>query len=134
MSTFYLLLIPELLGLGIALYLVWSRKRNEKPVCVIGGKCNVVLESKYNKLFGLHNDVGGALYYLATLAFTVLLRYDIGPPDLLLAGLKTAAIVGAMMAAVLMVIQWKVLKAWCFWCVTSNINTGILALIILTVI
>lgn len=132
MSPFILLLSLAILGAAIAAYLIWKRKKKEHPVCIIGEDCNVVLESKYNKLFVVHNDVMGLLYYFAMIAIVIMLRYDIEilSPDLLYFGLKAFAAVGAMMGVLLMFLQWKVLKSWCFWCIISNLNTWIIALVV----
>ena len=134
MSPFILLLILDLIGLSIAIYLVWKRKRDESPVCIIGEECHAVLGSKYNKIFGIHNDVLGVFFYLGMFGMVTLLKYDIGPVILLLQGLKLMVGGGAVMAAIFMFLQWKVIKKWCFWCITSNINTWIIAYIVFNAI
>lgn len=134
MTTYYLLLILELVGLLIAVYLFWERKRKKSPVCIIGQDCDRVLGSEYSTLFGIHNDVMGMLFYLGMLTLVILLRFELGPVDLLLTALKVMAGGGAVMAIVLMFIQWKVLKKWCFWCIISNVNTWIIAYIVFNAI
>ncbi len=131
MKTYALILALEVAGALIALYLINKRKKSEKVVCVIGGKCGTVLESKYNRLFGVvHNDIMGLLYYLAMIASLNLIMYEVGPMEILLPAIKAMAALGAGMGVLFMFIQWRVLKAWCFWCILSNINTWIIAALI----
>ena len=130
MSYFFTLLLLTHFGLVIAAYLIWTREHNIKPACVIGKDCQKVLQSKYNKLFFINNDLAGAFFYITMIGLIILLRYDIGPVDLMLSALKLLAAIGAITSGAFLVIQWKVLKAWCFWCTVSNINTWIIAYII----
>lgn len=131
MLTYAILLGLEVLGALIALYLIVKRKKEKQPFCVIGKKCNTVLESKYNSIFWIHNDVMGLLYYLAMIGLLLLLAYGIGPLDWWILAQKAFALIGAFMGVILMYIQWQELKAWCFWCIVSNVNTWIIAAIII---
>lgn len=130
MPIYYLLLLLQLFGLGTALYLAILRTRKELPHCVIGKGCGVVLSSKYNHIFGVGNDIMGALYYGAMIVLGFLLKFDLGPSFLWIPLLKLTAISGVVMACLLLFVQWKVLESWCFWCVTADINAILIALII----
>jgi uncharacterized membrane protein len=119
MTAFALLFTLAAIGISEAVYLIRTRKAAEQPVCLIGGQCAVVLTSKYNKLFGFHNDVAGLLFYIAALVLTALLVLEMGP-ERLLVQLFSLMLAGASFLSVLLVyIQWRVLKAWCFWCLMS---------------
>lgn len=131
MTLYSLLLLLELFGLSIAIYLIWSRKRNEEVICVIGKGCKQVLESKYNKIFGPHNDIMGALYYSSMIVLGLFLRYDLPLEGLWLWILQAMAITGIAMGVLLLYLQWKVIEAWCSWCIVSNFNTFLIAFIIL---
>ena len=37
------------------------------------------------------------------------------------------------MSAIFTYLQWKVIKAWCFWCLMSAATVGIMDIIILTI-
>ena len=134
MDVFQSLLLLEIIGLLIALYLVYKRKKHETPACVVGEECKEVLESEYKNLFGVHNDSLGVVFYVFLIVLVIILRYDIGPVDLLLRVLKLAVAGAAIAAIIFTFIQWKVLKKWCFWCIISNINTWIIAYIVFNAI
>jgi uncharacterized membrane protein len=130
MPIYYLLLFLQLLGLGIALYLAVLRTRKELPYCVIGKGCGVVLGSKFNRIFGVGNDIMGSIYYGAMIVLGCLLKFDLGPSFLWIPLLKLTALSGFVMACLLLFVQWKVLESWCFWCVTADANAILIAVII----
>lgn len=107
------------LGIAETSYLIRTRKDSRHATCPIGGGCTAVLESKYNSLFGIHNDVLGLAFYLAMMLVTALAVIGVEP----LAWWTLAAqamVAGALaMSAAFTFLQWRVLKAWCFWCLMS---------------
>lgn len=131
MQIYAILFGLEVLGALIALYLIWKRKKQEQPLCIIGEDCSAVLESKYNSIFGVHNDIMGLLYYFVMIGLLLLFAYGIGPMEWWIIAQKALALIGAFMGVILMYIQWQELKAWCSWCIVSNINTWIIAVIII---
>ncbi len=131
MQIYTILFGLEVLGALIALYLIWKRKKQKQPYCVIGEDCSTVLESKYNKIFWVHNDAMGLLYYLTMIGLLFLLLLGIGPFVWWMIIQQILALTGIIMGVILMYIQWRVLKTWCFWCIVSNINTWIIAAIII---
>jgi len=132
MSIFITLLVFSILGLAIAAYLVWKRVTRENPLCLIGEDCTAVLRSKYSNIFGIHNDVAGVAFYVALLLIIFALRLDIGPTDLLILAMKLMSGAGVGMGLILLFVQWKVIRAWCFWCIVSDLNTWLIAYIIFT--
>jgi uncharacterized membrane protein len=119
MTVFALLFTLDAIGISIASYLIQKRRAAEQPICLIGQDCSVVLKSKYNKLFLIHNDVAGLLFYISAAVITALLLLDIGNPDLLIWGMGLLLAAGSLMSFVFTYLQWRVIKAWCFWCVVS---------------
>ena len=116
-----LVLIFALAGLWVSLYINYKESKNEQMICRFGEKCNDVLQSKYNRTFGIKNEKLGILYYLliAVLATLVLL----GTTSLFSIPLTTALFILAIPAfffsAFLVIIQLFVLKAWCEYCMLS---------------
>ncbi len=132
MSAFALLFTLAAIGISDVGYLIRTRKAAEQPVCLIGGQCAVVLTSKYNKLFGFHNDVAGLLFYIAASLLTALLVLEIGS-ERLLVHLFALLLAGASFLSLLLVyIQWRVLKAWCFWCLMSAFTVWTMTCILAT--
>lgn len=132
MTAHALLFTIASIGIAEVVYLIGTRKAHEHPVCPIGGGCTIVLESKYNRLFGIHNDILGLMFYVSMsilMAFLVL-RLE---PMAWWEGLVQLLVVGAVLMSLLFLyLQWRVIKAWCFWCIMSAATTFLMGIIILT--
>jgi len=125
-----LLLILAITGLAIASYLIYSRnKYHSIRGCPSGKGCNAVLNSKYSHIFGIKNDILGALYYLI-----IILEY------FLLTALMTNLVIyfkiltsfALLFSIYLFYIQARVLRQYCFYCVTSAVINLLIFLIIIT--
>ena len=132
MTPHALLFTLAAIGIAEAVYLIRKRMAMEKPVCILGEECHVVLESKYNKIFGVHNDVLGLAFYITVSFITAFLVIGVEPIVLwvLLANLAIGG--GAVMSFFLVYLQWRVIKAWCIWCVMSALTIFFMGLILLT--
>lgn len=132
MTLFALLFTLSAIGISETAYLIKKRKQEEAPVCVIGEGCYKVLSSKYNKIFGLvHNDLIGFLFYVVIAAATGFLVLEIEPVYLFDLAAKVLIGIAAVTSLILVYIQWRVLKAWCFWCVMSAVTVGLMGILIL---
>lgn len=128
-----LLFTLSAIGISESAYLIRARRAAQEPVCPIGHDCATVLNSKYNKILpGIHNDMLGMVFYLAMSLLMALIVILPAPPlwmplavFLLLAGATLAS-------AVLFFLQWRVIKAWCFWCLMSAGTIILMDLIVLT--
>jgi uncharacterized membrane protein len=121
------------IGISESAYLIRKRRAAETPVCPIGKGCETVLNSKYNRLFlGIHNDLAGMAMYLVLSVLTALLVIMDQSP--LWAPLGVAILLaGATLTSVLLVyLQWRVIRVWCFWCLMSAATIGLMDLIVLT--
>ena len=122
------------IGIAESAYLIRKRIAAQQPVCPIGTGCETVLNSAYNRLFlGIHNDVAGMAAYLALAALTALLVIFPVPPLWVPVGIF--AVLGAATVASLgfIYLQWRVIHAWCFWCLMSASTIFLMDLIVLTV-
>lgn len=132
MTAFALLFTLAAIGISETVYLIRERKLEEKPVCPIGGGCVVVLTSKYNRTFGIHNDLLGLLFY-AWVAFLTALIVIGNPYAEYWMLIVMASVAGAgMMSLYFVFLQWRVIKAWCFWCLMSAATIGLMAIILLS--
>jgi uncharacterized membrane protein len=118
------------IGISETAYLIETRKKMEKPVCFIGNKCEEVLGSKYSKVFLFHNDVWGLLFYLAIALLTAFLVIGISPLILWERLMKISVAFGALISLVLIYIQWRIIKAWCFWCILSAVTIFAMGIIL----
>ncbi len=131
MTSLALLFTLAAFGIAETAYLIEKRYASEKPVCPIGGGCRAVLESKYNRMFGVHNDILGFGFYVAVCIISGLFVVQVGPTDLWNKLLILMVGGSAIMSLVLIFIQWKIVKHWCFWCLMSSLTVGLMALIII---
>lgn len=133
------------IGVSEASYLIRKRVAAERPVCPIGGGCETVLNSRYNRLLLIHNDILGILFYIASAIVTALIVISDSSSSifvgtiaanlqrLLLIALEAMLAGATIMSAIFTYLQWKVIKAWCFWCVMSAITIGIMDVIVMTI-
>lgn len=126
MTAFALLFTLAAVGVAETVYLIRKRRAEEQPVCIIGDDCHIVLSSKYNRIFGIHNDVAGLAFYLASLVFTAGFLLQLVDTGILtnLFGLMLAG--ASVFSLILVFIQWKLVKAWCFWCLMSSITNWLM--------
>ncbi len=106
-------------GIGETLYLIKKRLAVEPPICVIGYECRKVLESEYSSIFGIHNDVLGIVFYIAVAILGILLALGINPLNIFDIMLEIIIVSGSIASAALLYIQWRVIRAWCSWCIIS---------------
>jgi uncharacterized membrane protein len=125
-----ILISLSVIGVFETLYLIRSRTKDKEPVCVIGSdKCADVLSSKYNKQFGVHNDVWGLLFYLFILLMSVLIFFEIYEFSIWQWLIRIASGVALLQSFYFFYLQARVIKAWCFWCLVSF---GLVALIFIS--
>jgi len=132
MTPLALLFTLSAIGISETSYLIRKHIEGGKPICVIGEGCTVVLESKYNKTLGIFNEVWGLIFYFLFSILTAFLVLEIEPVSLWGDVIKVLIIAGVLFSLYFLFIQWKVIKAWCFWCVMSAVTVFLMALIILT--
>lgn len=113
-------------------YLIRKRMAAEQPLCPIGENCFTVLSSKYNRIFfGAHNDILGMIFYVFFAAVSALLVLETEFSSLLALLAKIALLGATATSAAFVYLQWKVIKAWCFWCVASSATIGLMDIIVI---
>jgi uncharacterized membrane protein len=112
--------IVGLVGLGIALYLTWTKLTGALPICGPSGGCETVDSSPYSvvagipvALFGVLNSaaiVGLAIWWSRTRSRRVAYAaYGVG-------------LAGTMIEAYLVYLELFVIHAICVWCVAYGIT------------
>lgn len=131
LTPFALLFTIAAIGISETSYLIRKRVAAQKPVCPIGRGCEIVLASKYNRMFfGLHNDIAGMIFYIAIAVLSALVVLEAYFVLRLILAMELLLIAASIMSTAFLYFQWRVLKAWCFWCVMSAATVGIMDLII----
>lgn len=129
MTAYALLFIMASLGLAETSYLIRLRRQGERPVCPMGGNCHAVLESKWAKMFGVHNDILGFIFYVITGTISAFLVLGFQPFDFWVLIVRMMIAGAVVMSASLTLLQGLVIKSWCFWCLMSATTVGVMALI-----
>ncbi|KKP41312.1 MAG: hypothetical protein UR31_C0035G0002 [Parcubacteria group bacterium GW2011_GWA2_33_14] len=131
MTSLALLFTLSALGISETVYLIKKRILLQKPVCPIGENCLAVLTSKYNKLFIIQNDLLGLLFYITCSVITALLVINVPPLFLWDIIIKVLIVCGTMLSVFFTYLQFRIIKAWCFWCLMSATTIWLMAIIIL---
>lgn len=119
--------ILAIIGVAEALYLNYECRRQRAPVCLIGDQCHVVWDSPYSKTFGVSNEILGLVFYTAIAAIEIdLVTGDTS--SLMMIGEYLVLIGGTIMSFYFFYIQWRVIKAWCFWCTLSAVIVWLMLL------
>jgi uncharacterized membrane protein len=102
-------------GAAIAGYLTWVHYSGSEPLCVAGGGCERVQESRYAELAGVPVALIGLAGYLAILGSLAIRRDG--------ARLVTAflSFVGLGFSAYLTYVEVFTIDAICQWCVASAV-------------
>ncbi len=131
MNAFAWIFVFSAIGVSETAYLIQTRFASKKPVCLIGGNCNTVLSSKYNRLFLIHNDILGLTFYSLTCLMAVFSVLGIGDQKLILHIIEGLISAATVMSMVLVIIQWRIIREWCFWCLTSAMVTWLMAIVLI---
>ncbi len=122
-DIFWLILIIALGGVVETIYLLHKRRLADHPICPMGGRCDLVLTSKYNKTLGVHNDIAGLVFYLFFVVLAILFLFEyqfiLIYKSVILATAGGILAVATVMSLGFIYLQWRVIKAWCFWCLMS---------------
>ena len=94
-------------------------------------RCDIVLASTYSKIFKIPNDILGLLFYSATAIMSACLIAGISNAPILMMLIKISITAGAFMSLILVYIEWRIIKAWCFWCTVSAITVWLMGIILL---
>lgn len=131
MTALALLFTLSAIGISETVYLIRKRVAAEKPICPIGDSCTLVLTSKYNKIFIIQNDVLGLLFYIMASFVAAFLVIGIEPLAFWSFVLKLSVVMGAFLSLFFTYLQWRVIRAWCFWCLMSAFTIWLMGIIIL---
>jgi uncharacterized membrane protein len=132
MTSFALLFTLSAIGISETVYLIRKRIASEKPICPIGENCVVVLTSKYSKLFIIPNDVLGLLAYIVIAFIAAFLVIGVQPIFVWNLLLKILVALASLISIFFTYLQWRVIRAWCFWCLMSAFTIWLMGIIIIS--
>lgn len=131
MTSFALLFTLSAIGISETVYLIRKRIASEKPVCPIGGGCVTVLTSKYSKVFVIPNDVLGLAAYIMISFIAAFLVIGVKPMIWWNFILAVLVAIASLTSIFFTYLQWRVIHAWCFWCLMSAFTVWLMGAIIL---
>ncbi len=126
-----LIFILSLLGLFVSSFLLYEYNIQGPIVCPAGAGCDIVRASVYSKFLGISIPILGIAYYLVMALLSVVHSHKL--PARVLIRLKLLSSLSAVVfGTYLTYLEAFVIKAYCFWCVTSFIiSLGILGAVVL---
>jgi len=134
MTSYALLFTLSAIGISETAYLVKKRITFRKPACPIGDKCALVLASKYNKIFLIHNDTFGLLFYIMASVMTAFLVIGVEPLAIWSFIFRFSVLIGVIISLFLTYLQWRVIQVWCFWCLMSAFTIWLMGLILILIL
>lgn len=118
-----IILILSSVGFLNAYYLHYQYKQyissGKKMYCLIGGKCEDVVSSRYGTTLGVKNELIGMAYYILLTAYLLIsiLVPSFGNNFALLA--KIVTIIATIFSVYLLFIQTIILRTICSWCLIA---------------
>jgi len=125
-----ILIVLAVFGLVDSAYLWYEhRQKNASLICPLDHDCSAVTESRWANMFGVRNEVLGAIYYFLMLLGGVGLAMKGETTFPLKTLLVAASLGGFIFSGFLTVVQFRVIKDYCFYCL---ISAGLSTLIFIT--
>lgn len=116
-----ILVLVILVGIADTAYLTINHYSGGDIKCIITEGCEVVLTSQYSKIFSIPLAVLGLAFY--TGMFVIANLYDIYKEKYVLKLVTAGGAVGFVMSLMFLYLQLFVLKAFCFYCLTSLVSS-----------
>ena len=115
------ILILAIIGFTVSCHIYIHNQPDKKLVCLISDKdCGKVVNSKYNKTFGIKNEFAGMFYYcLIIIVFFISLFFPILHILFIILLLKIIISIAAFFSIYLTLLQFFLLKHYCEWCLAS---------------
>ena len=112
------ILVLSFLGFLDATYLSILHYQNAIPPCTITNGCETVLTSKYATIYGIPISLIGSLFYFLLIGISILILTDF--KKIFANSLILIVLSGALVSAVLIYIQFFILKTFCQYCLFSE--------------
>lgn len=131
MMPYAIIFVLAAMGVNETMYLLRSRIAKRSLVCPIGKDCHTVMDSKYSRIFVLPLDVWGLLFYSTIALSCGLAVVGIGTEVFWTPFIQLVVALGSVLSLFFTYLQWRVIRAWCFWCLTSAFTVWTMGVIIL---
>ena len=124
-----LILILSIFGILITAYISIAHLSKKQVICPIAKKsCNIVLDSKYSKTLGVKNEFIGLIYYILIIIAVFAIQ-----SNSIIQIAKIVSGLAALYSIILFGIQIKIIKSYCFWCITTAVINVLLFVLIIKI-
>lgn len=115
-----LIFLSSIIGFAVSFFLAYEYNQSGPVPCPVGGNgCELVRQSEYSSLFGIFIPYYGIVFYLVIAGLCVwLVNKYIRLFDF---ARLAISFTGFLFGVYLTYLEAFVIKAYCFWCVTSFI-------------
>lgn len=122
--------ILSLIGFAVSAFLAYEYSQTGPITCPIGGGgCEAVRKSNYSKLAGIDLPIFGLMFYFTLASLTIFLTQQF---DKLINKVRIlVAFSGFAFGIYLIYLEAFVIKAWCFWCLSSFVVSVLIFLLCL---
>lgn len=124
----FVMAVAALIGFFTSGYLFYEYVTGGSIACAIVSGCDIVRASAWATSFGIPRPFFGLLFYGLLFQLLVIRAALVRWPKPLHAFTIGLAVIGFIESAVLFVVQWLDLKAFCFWCLLSGISATVVFL------
>lgn len=131
MIPYTALFVLAVMGINETTYLIRKRIGGSAPVCPIGSECDKVLLSKHRNMLVIPLDVWGLLFYCTIALACSLAVVGMAPQTFWEPFITYVVMAGAIFSLFFTYVQWRIIGAWCFWCLTSAFTVWIMGIIIM---
>lgn len=118
--------LAALVGIFASGYLFYEYVTGGEIACAIVSGCDIVRASSWATSFGLPRPFFGLLFYAVLFQVLVIRATLTQYAKTLYAFTIGLAVIGFIESAVLFVVQWLDLKAFCFWCLLSGLSATVI--------
>ncbi|MBI4272461.1 vitamin K epoxide reductase family protein [Candidatus Uhrbacteria bacterium] len=115
-TTFIVLAIFGLIDTG---YLIYTHNKKKPMVCPLDHDCSKVTESKWSTVLGVRNEFLGFLFYFGMVCVCLAAILAPSAQGLFLLLLFMGTGIGVLYSAILVGVQFVVIKDYCFYCMIS---------------
>lgn len=114
-------LVLAVIGVLISGYLMFKHRQAKPLVCPLDHDCSTVTESRWSHLFYLRNETLGLLFYLSLIiGIGISLVYSLLASTIYFIFFLVSSVV-LLVSAILVYVQIKVIRDYCFYCLLSAV-------------
>lgn len=113
------LVVLALAGFLISFYLTLTHYRHLVPPCYVTSGCESVVTSRYSTILGIPLSLIGTIFF--AVMFYLGIALITGPPKKVMRAYELLAFAGVLAAVVLFLLQAVVLKAYCSYCLGTEV-------------